>query len=168
MSLTSLARLGAEGSEVAVLVHTHVTQDAIRLFAFADSAERQAFNVLIGTTGVGPKLALAVLSALGPEELVDVVLRGDRGALTRIPGIGAKTADRLLLELKHRLPDRLAASTAAPGRGGVAGDLAAALVGLGFKPAHADEVARQALEQNPAERDLATLVRHALRATTQR
>jgi Holliday junction DNA helicase RuvA len=168
MSLASLARLGGEGADVEVLVHTHVTQDAIRLFAFADAAERQAFAVLIGTTGVGPRLALAVLSALGPDELVDVVTRGDRAALTRIPGIGAKTADRLLFELKNRLPEKLAASVAVPGRVTVVGDLASALIGLGFKSAHAEEAARATLEVNPAEHDLATLVRQALRATTQR
>jgi len=167
MSLSSLSRLGVEGDEVEVLVHTHVSQDALRLYGFLDTDERSTFEILIGTSGVGPRLALAILSTLSAAELFEVVAREDKATLKRIPGIGGKTAERLLVELKHRLDKVPVSGTATPaGRATVAGDLAAALASLGFKPAQADEVARQTLEAHPVETDLAVLVRMALRAAT--
>ncbi len=167
MSLSSLARLGETGSEVAVLVHTHVSQDALKLYGFLDADERSAFEVLIGTSGVGPRLALAILSALSAAELSEVVAREDKGTLRRIPGIGAKTAERLLVELKHRLDKVPVAGAPLPAaQATVAGDLSAALASLGFKPAQAEEVARLTLEAQPAEKDLAALVRMALRSAT--
>ncbi len=164
MSLSSLARLGKEGSEVHVLVHTHLSQDALRLYGFADETERATFEVLIGTTGVGPKLALAILSSVTPEELAAIVARGDRPALTRIPGVGAKKAERLLLELKGRLPEP-AAGRAAPGRASLLADVVSALENLGFGTDVADKAARAALEESPDEQEIATLVRAALRET---
>ncbi len=103
MSLASLVKLGVEGGEVSVLVHTHLTQDSLRLFGFADAAEREVFEILISLSGVGPKLALAILSILTAGELSDAVARGDKGMLTRVPGVGAKKAERLLVDLKGRL-----------------------------------------------------------------
>jgi Holliday junction DNA helicase RuvA len=163
MSLASLARLGKEGSEVRVLVHTYLSQDALKLYGFAEAKERDAFLVLISTGGVGPKLALAILSCVSPEELAAIVSRGDRVALTRIPGVGAKKAERLLLELKDRLP----APSAAPvvGRAALLGDVVSALENLGFATDVADKAARQALERNADEVEIATLVRAALRQT---
>ena len=165
MSLSSLSRLGAEGGDVQVLVHTHVTQDNLRLYGFVDAAERGAFGILIGITGVGPRLALAILSALSPGELSEVVTRADKATLKRIPGIGGKTAERLLVELKHRLP-KGGAHPVTANKTDVATDLAAALASLGFKPSAADEAARETLEAHPEESDLAGLVRLALRSTT--
>lgn len=166
MSLASLMRLGAEGQDVHVLVHTHLTQDALRLYGFADAAERDTFLSLIGTTGVGPKLALAILSTLTPSELSDAVLMADKGALTRIPGVGAKKAERLLVELKDRLPKGTAAAQGAlGGRNALVADLVSALENLGFTPQVADKAAREAVEANPDEQELATLVRSALRTT---
>lgn len=166
MSLTSLTRLGPEGSEVSVLVHTHLTQDALRLFGFIEASERRLFEVLINTSGVGPKLALSILSLLSPGDLADIVARGDKGMLVQVPGIGAKKAERLLLELKGRLDDVVATPT--PRRAASAGpadDLLAALVSLGFAPKDAERAARHALEARPGETDLAALVREALRAS---
>lgn len=165
MSLASLTRLGAEGSEVRVLVHTHLSQDALRLYGFADAAEREVFEVLIGTSGVGPRLALAILSVFTPGELADAVANGDRGMLVRVPGVGNKKAERLLVELKGRLDHvTLAAAPArAAGRPELLADLTSALANLGFVPKDADRLARGALDASPQERDLATLVRAALR-----
>lgn len=165
MSVTGLAKLGDEGSDVFLLVHTHLTQDALRLYGFVDADEREVFEVLINTSGVGPRLALAILSTLAPGELVDVVAQGDKGMLTRIPGVGAKKAERLLVELKGRLtlPSQ-APSASTPAE--LEADLLSALENLGFKQKEAEVVARQALEGNPGERDLTVLVRDALRAST--
>jgi Holliday junction DNA helicase RuvA len=166
MSLSSLSRLGAIGSEVGVLVHTHVTQDSLRLFGFLEAEERATFEILIGISGVGPRLALAILSTLSASELAEVVGREDKATLRRIPGIGAKTAERLLVELKHRL-DRVPVGEPVPdSRASLAGDLAAALGSLGFKPAQAEDVTRATLEAHPKVGDLAALVRAALRAAT--
>jgi holliday junction DNA helicase RuvA len=163
MSLSSLAGVGPEGSAVTLLVHTHLTQDALRLFGFVDAAERDTFVILIGTSGVGPKLALAVLSHVSPHELAAAVTAGDKARLTRIPGIGAKKAERLLVELKDRLPKTFGA--AAPAAHGLLSDVISALENLGFPAAVAEDAGRAALSAHPAEVELATLVRAALQLT---
>ena len=167
MSLSALAKLGEIGSEVLVLVHTHLTQDALRLFGFLEPNERLAFEVLLGTTGVGPRLALAILSTLSPAELADTVRRADKASLTRIPGVGSKKAERLLVELRDRLPEPvlLSSLTAATSPAALRDDLQSALVNLGFAPQLAERAARHALDKHPQETDLATLVREALRST---
>ncbi|MBI5509329.1 MAG: Holliday junction branch migration protein RuvA [Deltaproteobacteria bacterium] len=166
MSLASLSKLGSEGSDARLYVHTHVAQDVLRLYGFVDPAEKETFEVLIATTGVGPKLALAILSAVSPEDLAAAVATGDKAALTRIPGIGNKTAERLLVELKHRLPERPVTTVRAASPRPNMGDLVSALVNLGFKLAVAEAVARETIELHPDDNDVAVLVRHALRAST--
>jgi Holliday junction DNA helicase RuvA len=163
MSLASLARLGKVGGDVFVQVHTHLTQDALRLYGFADEDERQTFEVLIGTTGVGPKLALAILSSLSPAELAGIVGRADKLALTRVPGVGGKKAERLLVELKGRLPETGAGGPS--GRPSLVGDVVSALSNLGFSDEVADKAARAALDKHPDEQEIATLVRAALQET---
>lgn len=169
MSLGSLARLGSEGAEVRVLVHTHLTQDSLRLFGFIDEAERCVFNILISTSGVGPKLALAVLSVLTPGEISDAVARADKSVLVRVPGVGAKKAERLLVDLKGRL-DGITITPRAAGRPRttVVDDLISALVNLGFQPKDADKAARAVIEAKPDERDVTILVREALRGSSSR
>jgi len=166
MSLSSLAKIGSEGATTQLFVHTHVSQDAIRLYGFADREEQSYFEILVGTTGVGPKLALSILSAMSPSELSLAVVSGDKLALTRIPGIGNKTAERLLVELKHRLPEAPITSATPSAPRGIMPDLVSALVNLGFKLVIAEDVARTTLAEYPNETDLTTLVRHALRAST--
>lgn len=165
MSLSSLARLGEAGDEVQLLVHTHLSQDALRLYGFADAAERAVFEILIATSGVGPRLALAILSTLCPAELQEVVARGDKGTLNRIPGVGPKKAERLLLELKDRLKGAAVPMRDA-GDQALFADLVSALANLGFKEALAEQAAKQALDAHPGEGELTVLVREALRATT--
>ena len=170
MSLTSLTRLGLVGSEVFVLVSTQFSQDALKLYGFIESAERDVFQVLIGTSGVGPKLALSILSVLSPQELVGVVDRGDKARLVQIPGVGAKKAARLLLELKDRL-SRMLGTTPIAGvvsPRAIGDDLTSALVNLGFKEAVAEDASRAALDTLPEETDVAILVREALRSTQPR
>lgn len=165
MSLATLLSVGPVGSPVQVHVHTHVGADVLRLYAFAKADERRAFVVLMGTSGVGPRLALAILSTLSPDELGQAVAAKDRSRLTRIPGVGPKKADRLLLELADRI-----APEAGPlfAQGHLTRDVAAALTHLGFAPQVADEAAQAAHTACPGELDVATLVRHALRWATQK
>ena len=167
MPLCCLTGLGEERTEVEILVHTHVTQDALRLYGFTRGLTREVFVALIGISGVGPRLALAILSMFSPEELRDIAERGDKGQLIRIPGVGAKKAAKLLLELKDRLPPMSPESRAA-GRSAPAvfDDLVSALVNLGFKDGVAEDAGRRALEAEPNEENVALLVKAALRWTT--
>ena len=102
--LSTFYHLPDRGGEVTLRIHTHVREDALLLFGFATSLEQQLFERLIAISGIGPKLALAVLSGIDPVDLVRAVQSGDVGRLTLIPGVGKKTAERMGLELKDRLP----------------------------------------------------------------
>lgn len=163
MSEPSLKNLGEIGQEVSVLIHTQVSQDAIRLFGFIAPEERLTFEALIAVSGIGPKLAMSVLSAIHCYELAAAVNSDNKVKLTHIPGIGAKTAARLILELKGRLPEGPVPTTR-PTHTDVQEDLVSALVNLGFKPIAAQEAARLTFVELPKEKDLAVLVRHALRS----
>ncbi len=104
MPLSTFYRLGEAGAEVALHIHTHVREDALALFGFASPLELLIFERLIGISGIGPKVALAVLSGIEPPDLVRAVQASDVARLTSIPGVGKKTAERILLELRDRLP----------------------------------------------------------------
>ena len=155
---------------VTLWVHTHVREDALALFGFADEAERAAFRALLGVSNVGPKIAVAVLGALPAAELARAIARRDLGALTAVSGIGRKIAERLLLELRDKLPALPASSArAAAGAAGgpahgpatVAERLRAALTGMGFRPAEADR-AVSSLGERAAAAPFEELLREAL------
>src|SRR5688572_27997857 len=101
--LSTYYDMGDEGADTVLRVHTHVREDALQLYGFLTSLEQQLFERLIGISGIGPKLAIAVLSGIETRELVSAIQRGDVARLTRIPGIGRKTAERIILELMDRL-----------------------------------------------------------------
>jgi len=167
MPLSCLAHIGEVDSEVLILVHTHVTQDSLRLFGFSNSSRRGVFSSLIGISGVGPKMALAILSMFSPPELADIAARGDKGLLVKIPGVGAKKAAKLLLELKDRLPELPPSSgTARLECRSLYDDLVSALVNLGFQNTVAEDAGRRVMEAAPAENDVALLVKQALQLTT--
>lgn len=172
-SLTTLAALPAVGAAVTLHVYTHVAEDALRLYGFAAAAERRSFVALLGATGVGPKLALAILSTLAPTELQHAVEGRDKTALTRIPGVGGKKAERLLVELQGKLlfepaaPERGAVAATASS-GGKLAEVRSALRNLGFAREVAEQAAKDALQGAGAGADLAALVRSALRSTTRR
>jgi Holliday junction DNA helicase RuvA len=158
----------AEG-RVTLFVHTHVREEALALFGFATEPDRLAFRTLIGVSSVGPKTAIAVLSALPAPELARAIANKDVGRLTSISGIGKKTAERLLLELRDKLPlgaAAVAAGQAGPARprshGGRNEDtLAAALTSMGYKPIEAER-ALGAIGPRVAEAPLQELLREAL------
>jgi Holliday junction DNA helicase RuvA len=156
-----LAGMGALGGEVFLHVHTHVREDAIVLFGFAHGDERRCFEALLGAHGVGPSLALAILSALSPAALSTAVLEDDVDTLCTVPGVGKKTAARLLLELKARL-DLPVLDDAGLVPGGLVsprGEARAALVELGYGP----EEIRSALDGVADDGSVEELVRAALR-----
>ena len=154
------AHLAGQSGPVALRVHTHVRESAIALYGFSSDEELRAFEVLLGAHGVGPALALSVLGVLDPGELATAVVAGDVDTLSRVPGVGRKTAARLVVDLAARMesfalaPPVSAAAAAAPGRQAVV----AALESLGYGQ---DEV-RAALENLPAEGTLEELLRAAL------
>jgi holliday junction DNA helicase RuvA len=132
--LSTFYDVGEPGAEVALRVHTHVREDALALFGFLTTLELQLFERLISVNGIGPKLALAVLSGIEPRELIAAIRRGDVARLTGIPGIGKKTAERLGLELKDRLPAGLLPETGAQvaGESSLRQDVLSALLNLGY------------------------------------
>jgi len=141
-------------------VHHHVRESEQTLFGFATREERTTFQTLIATHGVGPALAMAILATHPPRALVDIVAAGDVGALTMVPGVGRKTAERLLVELKSRLSVPVLDPVGGAGGGGsVIGDVRDALAGLGYGP----EEIRESLRELPSDVDAATLLRDALK-----
>jgi Holliday junction DNA helicase RuvA len=146
-------------------VHTHAREDALTLFGFATEVDRAAFRTLIGVSNVGPKTALAVLSALPALELARAIAAKDVKRLTEVPGVGKKTAERLVLELRDKLAVLGPAEPAAPARPARAGTqreaLTSALVNMGYRPAEAERAIAQ-LEGRVDSAPLAELLREAL------
>ena len=141
--MSTFYHLPALGERVALHTHLVVREDAQLLYGFGSEAERTSFKQLIKITGVGAKMALAVLSGLSAAELVQAVVLQDVGLLTRIPGIGKKTAERLLLELKGKIADALPAGTAVNSGNQVNGDVLNALLALGYNEREATGAVRQ-------------------------
>ncbi len=150
------------GSSAFLYVHHHIREDAQTLFGFLQRDERTTFQVLINTHGIGPALALAILGTHSPSALVDIVATSDLGALTLVPGVGKKTAERLLVELRNRLslPMLDPVSVGGGGSGGTTiGAVREALAGLGY----GQEEIRDALRDLPSTGDASALLRDALK-----
>jgi holliday junction DNA helicase RuvA len=145
--LSTFAALGELHAEVTLLIHTHVREDALALFGFVSSREKHFFELLISASGVGPSLALKILSGMSVEELVPAIRGSDLVRLTRIPGVGRKTAERIVVELKDKL-DAVALETekpaAAASPAGVEADVISALVNLGYDGRAAESAAGEA------------------------
>jgi len=165
--LSTFYGIGEAGADVTLRVHTHVREDVIALYGFGSAIEQDLFERLIGISGIGPKLALAVLSGIDAGELVRAIRSQDVARLTKIPGIGKKTAERIGLELKDRLPAALhpAGATASPAGAGdqLRDDLLSALTNLGYQRAAAEKSIEAALKKSP-DAPFEHLVRDILRA----
>jgi Holliday junction DNA helicase RuvA len=153
--------------EVELWVHTHVREDAFDLFGFANETDRRVFRLLLGVPNVGPKTALGVLSALSVEDLARAVERSDHVRLGKVPGIGKKTAERLVLELKEKLRGLESASpvSTTESLGNEAGRLLSALVNMGYRPGEAER-AVSALGPKLDTEPLGNLLREALAKLT--
>ena len=149
------------GEEVTLLTHLVVREDAHLLFGFLTAAERTAFRQLLKISGVGPKVALSVLSGMSVDDLSAAVAAGDAARLTKIPGIGKKTAERLVLELRDKLPKAIPAARAAgaPEPSAESADVLNALLGLGYN----EREAQAAVKQLPADLQIADAIRQALK-----
>jgi Holliday junction DNA helicase RuvA len=164
--LSTFGRLPLEGQPVSLHIHTHVREDQIALYGFDSREERDLFERLLGISGIGPRLALAVLSHMEPEELAEAAFRRDTARLTRVPGIGAKTAERLVIDLADRLrplyEGRTSRSSTASGAG-QRGDLLSALLNLGYRQAQVAPVIEGLLSRQGAHAELPALLKEALR-----
>jgi len=170
-STRTLAALPGPPEVARLLVETHVREDAILLYGFADSAERDWFRLLTTVQGVGGRVALSVLSALSPRDLIAAIASGDRASLTRAPGVGARLAVRLLTELR----DKAGAMPSAPGfvmpssvAPGIGEDAISALLNLGYRRPEVQPVVARAIERlgDPAQLD--TVIRESLKDLAQR
>lgn len=154
--LSTFYNLGEPGTDVTLRVHTHVREDAIALFGFLTALEQDLFERLIGISGVGPKLALAVLSGIEPAELVRAIRLQDVARLTSIPGIGRKTSERIALELKDKLPAGAPADAAGPRapQDDARDDLISALLNLGYQRQAAEQAVDRAAKDGGSFEDV--------------
>jgi len=169
ISVATFTALPPEGAEARLHIHTHVREDALSLFGFAEPQEKRLFEKLLTISGIGPKLAITVLSGIDAGRLVGAIRAGDHATLTKIPGIGKKTAERVVLELKDKLDDMAAsapAGTPAATHYGPAGDDAlSALINLGYPRPIAQKAIETALAKDAAAaNDFETLFRAAMAA----
>jgi Holliday junction DNA helicase RuvA len=164
--LSTFYGLGEPGGEIALRIHTHVREDALALYGFASLLEQDLFERLIGVSGIGPKLALAVLSGIEPLELVQAIERGDLARLTAIPGVGKKTSERIVLELKDRLPHVRPAAVAVGGEPqapALRDDLLSALTNLGYHRPLAEKAVESALRAAGPDAGFERTLKQALR-----
>jgi Holliday junction DNA helicase RuvA len=170
-STRTLAALPTPPAAARLLIETHVREDAIVLYGFAEAAERDWFRLLTTVQGVGAKVALSVLSSLSPRDLVSVIATGDRASLMRAPGVGAKLAVRLLTELRDKvgmMPSSPGIVLAPPRPPGMADDALSALVNLGYRRPEAQPVVARVIERLGEGAALDTVIRDALRELAQR
>jgi Holliday junction DNA helicase RuvA len=135
--LSTFYAVGGLREEVVLLVHTHVREDSLALYGFLTAREKHLFEMLLSASGVGPTLALKILSGMSADELAPAIREGDIARLTRIPGVGKKTAERMVVELRG-------AAAMAAGRGGVSGDVVSALLNLGYDSRAAEAAVERA------------------------
>lgn len=165
-STLTLGKLPAEGQPVQVRVRTVVREDAFDLYGFLTRTEEELFLLLTSVSGVGPRMAMAVLSGMEVSELVVALGKGEVARLTKIHGVGKKTAERLVLELRDKiklLHLEQTAAQAGQAPSGVGADLVSALVNLGYKPQQAEKAAQEATSRLGPEAELQPLLREALK-----
>ena len=165
--LSTFYEAGEPGSEISLRIHTHVREDTLALFGFATDLELQIFERLLGISGIGPKVALAVLSGIEPPDLIRAVRAADIARLTAIPGVGRKTAERIALELKDRLPQVLPEDVQPVTKSddpdaALRADVLSALVNLGYHQSLAEKAVDRALKGSP-ERAFHFVLKNALR-----
>jgi Holliday junction DNA helicase RuvA len=149
ISVPTFSELGGEGTEAALHIHTHVREDALALYGFVQAQEKQLFEKLLTVSGIGPKLAVTVLS-MAAKEVVAAIRGNDVTRLTKIPGVGKKTAERMILELKDKL-DHFGVAPSAPVVNQEQEDVISALVNLGYQRAAAEQAMGRALKSEPSQ-----------------
>jgi holliday junction DNA helicase RuvA len=159
--LSTFAGLGVLHQEATLLIHTHVREDQFSLYGFLTAREKQCFELLISASGVGPSLALKILSGMGIEQLVPAIRKGDLAQLIRIPGVGKKTAERIVVELRDKLAVVDVPETGKPAtRSQLESDVASALVNLGYDERSVERAIENA--RGPSGADFEALLRGSL------
>lgn len=161
ISVPTFSELPAHGSDVSLHIHTYVREDVIALYGFLHPAEKELFEKLMTVSGIGAKLAMTILSGMPADHMVAAIRANDIGRLTKIPGIGRKTAERMVLELRDKLPFSGSATCAAQPPSRVEQDVLSALLNLGY-PKPAAEKALAAALKTGAEHSLDSVLRDAL------
>jgi Holliday junction DNA helicase RuvA len=150
--LSTFAGLGALHQETTLLIHTHLREDVLSLYGFLTAREKQCFELLISASGVGPSLGLKILSGMGMDDLVPAIRKADLAQLVRIPGVGRKTAERIVLELRDKLAIiDVPGSGKPPSRSQVEADVASALVNLGYEARAVEKAVEKARSTHRAE-----------------
>lgn len=161
-------RLPGLGARVSLQIYTHVREDALQLFGFQDGAEKEIFMLLTAVSGIGPRLALNILSGIAAEDLARALRTGDQVRLVAIPGVGRKLAERMIVELKDRflaLPSGAAASAAADGDSQLMQDAVSALVNLGYRKTESESTVRAVVKQGQSS--LEGVLKESLRRMSQ-
>jgi Holliday junction DNA helicase RuvA len=154
ISVATFSSLPAEGAETKLHIYTRVAEDQLALYGFAELPEKRIFEKLLTISGIGPKLAITVLSGIDAARLVTAIRGGDHASLVRIPGIGKKTAERVVLELKDKLDDfAVAPATVAPSVGAAGEDALSALMNLGYQRPVAQKAIETAIGRDAAVKD---------------
>jgi Holliday junction DNA helicase RuvA len=166
ITVPTFSELPAAGAQVALHIHTHVREDALNLYGFLRPAEKHLFEKLLTVSGIGPKLAITILSGMPSDDMVAAIRSADVARLTRIPGIGKKTAERMILELRDKLPAPGAPQVTAPQPTPVEEDVVSALVNLGYQRAAAEKALQQAARAAKSPQHFEALFREALAALT--
>jgi Holliday junction DNA helicase RuvA len=166
--LSTFEKLGDTGSSVMVLTYLHVREDAMQLYGFATEAERELFRMLLSVSGIGPKIAQGILSGAQPNDLQSLIAQGNVAVLTTIPGVGRKTAERLIVELRDKITKIDSTKTpgsVAEGTANIRAEALMALISLGYNRAAAEKAIRSALnELNGKELTIQELLKHALKS----
>lgn len=165
--VSTFYRLGEEGSAVSLRIHTHVREDTLALFGFASAAEHDLFERLIDVAGVGPRLAVNILSGIEADDLMEALRSSDVARLVRIPGVGRKTAERLVVELKDKMPKTAEPGAPAAPSGTPKEDLLSALANLGYSRGEAERGVERALRDDGTGR-FEDLLRRALQVVSGR
>ena len=167
MSINGLELLPSIGDEVNILTYLYVREDILDLYGFIDSIERNTFNLLISISGIGPKLALTILSGINPKQLKERVVSGDVAALTSVPGVGSKTAKRIIIELKEKFIKSDDSSLGFDDKNihssELFKDVVNALVSLGYKQNYAKEACRDLEEKGQMDGEIEVVIKKALK-----
>jgi Holliday junction DNA helicase RuvA len=165
ITVPTFSELAEAGQEVALHIHTHVREDQIALFGFLRPEEKRLFEKLMTVSGIGPKLAVTILSGMPVGDLIGAIRAGDVARLTKVPGIGKKTAERMVLELREKLEELRASAIAPPALNAIADDVLSALVNLGYQRPLAEKAVEKAAGPG-AQKTFDEIFREALKLLT--